>query len=540
MLELVHHACSSNGLNTDLWKLHLGEHPNKAEGLDSYSFHDGDQQISATATQPPKEQAASQVKCSPRLTASIRKAVASVLPEGEEDDLEDDSPFAFSGLDSMSSAFLQGDLSTLAGFTLPKSFASEYPTVSSIARLISGYQSATGSVAAEPSETNAAVKTAVEQQPQPQQQQQERQQEHLPEQLQEQHRGEEQHGRQLLHSFLESLQEESSPSACPQRAELGAAATATPAEVEGEATDLTHNVSPPSNNEAPPQMGRVDHPGHIQTEADFTTEGKQEPQTCPPFEVRSACEGDWSRLQSLWRQHYHLLEMVDALTVLLLMGPPAWLGVAAFAVMVGRFGTTNATLLQGLGWLLGYLAFTLVQHALHWVCAHALLAYDLRKGDLSVNSWDRGDGVAAVFVVVETLANSGEPTTAETQGEVVGVICVRFGGICGRRPSRAPPLPRQGTRAKAKAISRKRKQRGPTASVWHAAVAPQARNRGAAIALIRAAECWSRQHGAVSLEAMCLNPPAKAVCWNAGFALRNSWTGRLPLLPAFFRMELAE
>merc|ERR1712008_443274 len=63
---------------------------------------------------------------------------------------------------------------------------------------------------------------------------------------------------------------------------------------------------------------------------------------------------------------------------------------------------------------------------------------------------------------------------------------------------------------------------------------------GAAIALIRAAECWSRQHGAVSLEALCLNAPAKAVCWNAGFALRNSWTGRLPLLPAFFRMELAE
>lgn len=283
-------------------------------------------------------------------------------------------------------------------------------------------------------------------------------------------------------------------------------------------------------------------PGHIQTESWLA----EEPQTCPPFEVRGACEGDWPRLQGLWRQHHHLLEMVDTMTLLFLMGPPAWLGVAAFAVVVGRSGATDATLLQGLGWLMGYLALTLVQHVLHGAFAHALLAHDLEKGELSAGGWDRGDGVAAVLVAVEAPAALGALTTeeaakaSEAPGEVVGVACVRFGGVCGRRPSRAPPLPRRRARAKAKAAGRRRKQRGPTASLWHAAVAPQARNRGAAIALIRAAECWSRQHGAVSLEAMCLNAPAKAVCWNAGFALRNSWTGRLPLLPAFFRRELTE
>jgi len=550
MLELVHHACSSNGLTTDLWKLPLSEHPNKAEGRDSHSVHDRNQQISMTAAQPPQEQLGSQAECSPQLTASIRKAVASVLPEGKGDDLEDDSPFAFSGLDSMSSAFLQGDLSALAGFTLPKSFASDYPTVASIAKLISGYQSATGSTAADPDSTNAAAKTAVEQQQHQQQQEQqqdqkqkhqEQQQEYPQEQPQEQRWGEEQHGRQLLLSCLGSLQEQS----CPQRAAAPAVAAA--AAPKGVVTDPAHSIGTPNNSETPPlQTRRVADPCHIQTEAGFPGEGKQEPLICPPFEVRIACRGDWSRLQTLWRQHHHLLEMVDTLTLLFLMGPPAWLGMVVFAVVVGRSGTANETLLQGLGWLLGYLVLTFLQHVLHWVCAHALLDHDLKNGELSIDGWDRGDGVAAVFVVLESRATPEAATTedmaitSETQDEIVGVTCVRFGGICGRRPSKAPPLPRQGTRDKAGATGRKRKQRGPTASLWHAAVAPQARNRGAAIALIRAAECWSRQHGAVSLEALCLNAPAKALCWNAGFALRNSWTGRLPLLPAFFRMELTE
>ena len=67
------------------------------------------------------------------------------------------------------------------------------------------------------------------------------------------------------------------------------------------------------------------------------------------------------------------------------------------------------------------------------------------------------------------------------------------------------------------------------------------RNRGAAAALLAAAEEWALcEAGAHHVEMLCLDTAAKAACWNAGFALWNPWTGRWPIVPAVFFKATSE
>ena len=50
--------------------------------------------------------------------------------------------------------------------------------------------------------------------------------------------------------------------------------------------------------------------------------------------------------------------------------------------------------------------------------------------------------------------------------------------------------------------------------------------RGVCGQLLQRAEQWAEEVGAQELEAVCLNPAAKAACWNMALELQNPKTGR--------------
>eukprot|EP00440_Ansanella_granifera_P002351 gb/GFBE01002551.1/.p1 GENE.gb/GFBE01002551.1/~~gb/GFBE01002551.1/.p1 ORF type:complete len:239 (+),score=42.97 gb/GFBE01002551.1/:1-717(+) len=230
--------------------------------------------------------------------------------------------------------------------------------------------------------------------------------------------------------------------------------------------------------------------------------------------------------------------MVSEMTRLLLLGPPAWAAVAAAAVGLARQSKAEGheDIWEDI-WLRGALCYTLlaiVQHVAHWVTAKITLAYDLRCGELTSGGWSAASkGQPCVVLVAEAQPTRGLPSTKK---HLVGVLCVRLGGLISRA-TRPPALERRRsaqsstTCCKRKAAKRQAKS---CASLWHATVVPEARNRGAARLLLQAAEEWARQQGVMQLEAACLNPAAKSACWNMGFQLSNPWTGRLPLSPAIF------
>ncbi|CAJ1427158.1 unnamed protein product [Effrenium voratum] len=223
--------------------------------------------------------------------------------------------------------------------------------------------------------------------------------------------------------------------------------------------------------------------------------------------ARRAEPEDWPEVQDIWREHHHLVEMVGHLSRLALLGPPAWLAAALFAVagVGGEWAAWGELCLKA---SLGYFALALLQHPLHWLLARAILGYDLRWGELTFEAAERR---FATFV----CERDGD---GERDGErmLQGVLCVREDP-----PPRAAP---RGASA--------------SASLWHAAVRPAARNRGAALALLRAAEGWAQGRGLKRVEAVCLNAAAKAACWNMGLELTNPRFGRLPMLPAFFAREI--
>lgn len=253
--------------------------------------------------------------------------------------------------------------------------------------------------------------------------------------------------------------------------------------------------------------------------------------------VRAARHNDWPSLECLWRSNHHLREAVAETTHVFVLGPPAWVAVAAVAVLACRASPTAAGLRTRFPCLLltlGYALVVLLQHVLHWLCATAVLLSDLRWGDLTAGAWlgERGKAV----LVAESSA-----------GGVVGVVCVRLQAErrsqrvccnCGRRQGASGGRRKGGSVAKVRARQADAAA-GPTATIWHAAVAPQFRSQGAASALIRAAEVWARDAGAARVEMVCLGSAAKAACWNARYTLWNARSGRLPLVPASFSKSVA-
>ena len=214
---------------------------------------------------------------------------------------------------------------------------------------------------------------------------------------------------------------------------------------------------------------------------------------------RLAEDADWPKLQDLWREHHHLIEMVYETSSFVLLGPPAW--TASLAAVLGLYFKcqgTETVLLRG---AVAYAVLAVLQHVLHWIVAKLILAYDLRYGELTAAGWKAkgSKGSNSTVILVDG------PDTLQ------GVVCVR--------------------------TSLKRTR---VASLWHATVRPEARNRGVAAQLLRKAEEWAAEVGAKELEAVCLNPAAKAACWNLSLELQNPKMGRWPLIPAFFRKRLRE
>lgn len=227
--------------------------------------------------------------------------------------------------------------------------------------------------------------------------------------------------------------------------------------------------------------------------------------------ARHANEGDWQDLREMWMNHHHLIEMVDETSRFVLLGPPCWA-----ALLTGLLGIWTWMVLNENMPLKSALAFVvlgILQHFLHWITARCILAYDLRYGELTAPGW-RAKGAkgkaSAVLVVEAEASKSGS-------AKLLGVLCLRISprrGCC--RRSKHPMV----------------------ASLWHATVLPEARNAGVAAALLRGAEAWAVQAGAQRLEAVCLNPAAKAACWNMALELKNPKTGKWPLIPAFFSKTL--
>ena len=220
--------------------------------------------------------------------------------------------------------------------------------------------------------------------------------------------------------------------------------------------------------------------------------------------ARLAEGADWPKLRELWAEHHHLLEMVYETSCFVLLGPPAW--AAVLTTLLGFYLKW-----KGLETVLGrlslvYAVLAVLQHFLHWILAKLILAYDLRYGELTAHGWTAkgSNGQPSAVIVVES------------RGDLLGVLCVRTSlrsGCCSRRRRRVT-------------------------SLWHASVRPEARNAGVCGQLLRRAEEWAQEVGAQELEAVCLNPAAKAACWNMALELQNPKTGRWPLIPAFFSKSL--
>eukprot|EP00913_Durusdinium_trenchii_P021746 g20432.t1 len=117
-----------------------------------------------------------------------------------------------------------------------------------------------------------------------------------------------------------------------------------------------------------------------------------------PMRARLATEEDWPQLRQIWREHHHLVEMVDETSQVVITGPPAWL-----ALLLGLWGlwslwSTDASLDASpdaplpLRAAAGYALLALLQHPLHWLIAWNILAYDLRWGALAepLRRWSDG------------------------------------------------------------------------------------------------------------------------------------------------------
>jgi len=252
------------------------------------------------------------------------------------------------------------------------------------------------------------------------------------------------------------------------------------------------------------------------------------------IKVRLAYAEDWPSLHALWQQHHHLREAVSSTSRSLLFGPPAWMIFVAIACRVqDSLKEKWAIHTLCLQVFLGYAGLWAGQHLLHWLCARLILEYDLRWGELTAASWGLSAGSEPGRTQTPVIV--AEVDRSESR-EIVGVVCVKLKpvwngcGPCSRRaqhPSVHGPV--ENTRRPPDAV----------ASLWHAAVYPGFRNQGVAAALLTAAERWAKEKGATSIETVCLSMEAKAACWNAGFELWNSWTGRLPLVPATFFKKIA-
>eukprot|EP00435_Cladocopium_sp_Y103_P029707 s1039_g7.t1 len=220
--------------------------------------------------------------------------------------------------------------------------------------------------------------------------------------------------------------------------------------------------------------------------------------------ARLAEESDWPKLREMWAEHHHLLEMVHETSCFVLLGPPAW--AAVLTTLLGFYLQWKGLETVLLKVSLVYALLAVLQHFLHWMLAKLILAYDLRYGELTAHGWKAkgSKGQPSAVIVVES-----------PRGELLGVLCVRTSLRSGCR----------------------RRRRWVT-SLWHATVRPEARNVGVCGQLLRRAEQWAEEVGAQELEAVCLNPAAKAACWNMALELQNPKTGRWPLIPAFFSKTL--
>ena len=228
--------------------------------------------------------------------------------------------------------------------------------------------------------------------------------------------------------------------------------------------------------------------------------------------ARHANEGDWQDLREMWMNHHHLIEMVDETSRFVLLGPPCWAALLTGLLGIWRWKWMVLNENMPLKAALAFVVLGILQHFLHWITARCILAYDLRYGELTAAGW-RAKGKASAVLVVEAEASKSTAGSAK----LLGVLCLRISphrGCC------------------------RRSKRPMVASLWHATVLPEARNAGVAAALLRGAEAWALQVGAQRLEAVCLNPAAKAACWNMALELKNPKMGKWPLIPAFFSKTL--
>ena len=222
--------------------------------------------------------------------------------------------------------------------------------------------------------------------------------------------------------------------------------------------------------------------------------------------ARLAEEADWPKLRELWAEHHHLLEMVYETSFFVFLGPPAW--AAVLTALLGFYLKWKGLETLLLRVSLVYALLAVLQHFLHWILANLILTYDLRYGELTAHGWKAkgSKGQPSAVIVVES-----------PRGDLLGVLCVR---------------------TSLRSCCRRRRRR--VTSLWHATVRPEARNAGVCGQLLRRAEQWAEEVGAQELEAVCLNPAAKAACWNMALELQNPKTGRWPLIPAFFSKSLQE
>ena len=247
------------------------------------------------------------------------------------------------------------------------------------------------------------------------------------------------------------------------------------------------------------------------------------------FHARLAVDADCQALARLWNAHHHLLEMVPQTTWVLLTGPPAWVATSALLLGLVRSDWSLASLQHDIGLraAAGYAFLVMLQHFLHWLLARCILAYDVHVGELSPRGWEKSTLHPAAVLVVER-PRLCHATAGADQSGVLGVACVRVS------------ISRNNPKTSGVGCCRKRGRAVRVASLWHAAVIPSARNQGAAKTLIDFAETWAMEVGAARLEAVCLNPAAKAACWNMGLDLWNPRIACWPLAPAFFYKDLAD
>lgn len=262
-----------------------------------------------------------------------------------------------------------------------------------------------------------------------------------------------------------------------------------------------------------------------ETRETFTLDQTSEPRVgAPVVQVRLVGVADWPALQDLWRRYHHLLEMVSITTHVLLWGLPAWFVVVFIGALVGQmqvFETWRTSQRVCVTCMVAYVAFVVLLHSIHLICAKATLSYDLRQGDLTPDAWISNTELQCAVFVAEALGQDRA---------LAGVVCVKLQSMWGSQPKQRDRKPRN--------AMRRRGKEKVSASLWHATVAPPFRNRGTASALVAAAEVWALEHGADTLEALCLNGAAKAAALSSGFELRNPRIGAIPLLPAVFLKRL--